>query len=68
MEMEEKAIIRIEHWLRHNESHLEEYKRFAEDLDRAGNLETAQYIQEMAALMAVSNECLKKALASLSMS
>lgn len=65
MEQEQKAIIRMEHWLKHNEGHLDEYKQFAEKMDKAGNKETARHIQDMAAFIAQSNECLGKALASL---
>ena len=65
MDLTEKAKIRIEHWIRHNEDHLEEYEAFARELETAGKNETARYIREIAALMAQSTEHLEKALRSL---
>jgi hypothetical protein len=62
MDINEKAKIRIEHWLKHNHSHIEEYEAFASELDSAGKEESAWYIREMAALVARSNEKLEKAL------
>ena len=62
MEFIEKAQIRIEHWLTHNESHIKEYETFAEELEAAGKNESAANIREMAALAAQSNVCLRRAL------
>ena len=62
MEFLEKAKIRIEHWIEHNDQHQEEYANFAQNLAEAGKLEAAKHIQEMVDLSAQSNDCLKKAL------
>ena len=65
MKFEEKAKIRIEHWLKHTADHLKEYEQFADELEDAGNEDSAQHIREMAVLTARSTECLDNALISL---
>ena len=65
MEFIEKARIRIEHWINHNEDHLQEYEPFAHELASAGKNESARYIREMTALIAQSNDCLRRALKAL---
>ena len=65
MEFSEKARIRLEHWLSHNEHHLEEYKGFADLLEEAGKSESAKYIREMVNHSVLSTECMKKALRAL---
>lgn len=65
MEFEEKARIRMEHWLSHSGQHQKEYENFADELEQAGKAESAASIREMAALEARSTECLRKALAAL---
>lgn len=65
MEFVEKAKIRLEHWLSHNEHHLEEYEDFAEQLESAGKSESARLIREMVDHSALSSECMKKALRAL---
>ena len=65
MDFAEKAKIRIEHWLDHNEHHQEEYEMFAEQLEASGKIESAREISEMVRLTAESTECLRKALAAL---
>ena len=62
MDFIEKAKIRLEHWLTHNEHHQEEYEIFADQLEAAGKTESAKNIMGMAALTTKSNECLRKAL------
>ncbi|MGD9162356.1 MAG: hypothetical protein PVG39_28360 [Desulfobacteraceae bacterium] len=62
MDSNEKAKMRIEHWRKHNHSHIEEYEAFASELETTGKGESAGYIREMAALIAQSNEKLGKAL------
>ena len=62
MDFLEKAKIRIEHWIEHNDQHQEEYANFAQKLAEAGKLEAAKHIQEMVDLSAQSNHSLKKAL------
>lgn len=61
----EKARIRMEHWIHHNDHHLEEYEEFSRELEGAGKAECAQHVREMISLAARSNECLRKALDSL---
>ena len=65
MEFTEKAKIRLEHWIEHNDHHHEDYEEFATQLDEAGKGESAQHIRDMIALTAQSTDCLKKALAAL---
>jgi hypothetical protein len=65
MEFQEKARVRIEHWLDHNKSHVEDYQKFAEQLEEAGMQTSAGHIREMIAWTAKSNACLEEALATL---
>ena len=65
MEFIEKAKVRIEHWMHHNEHHIEEYEMFAEQLEEAGKKDSAASIREMISLTSRSSECLKKTLESL---
>jgi hypothetical protein len=65
MEFTEKAKIRIAHWLKHTADHLQEYERFAEELEDTGNLESARHIREMATLTARTSDCLDGALTAL---
>ena len=66
MEFSEKAKIRLGHWITHNDHHQEEYEIFAEQLDAAGENESARYVREMIELTQKSTECLRKALEALS--
>ena len=61
----EKAKIRLEHWITHNEHHYEEFEAFADELEKAGKDQSADSIREMMALTAKCTECLKKAMGSL---
>ena len=62
MESIEKAKIRLEHWITHNEHHYEEYETFADQLEEAGKAESAKYVREMMTLTIKSTECLREAL------
>ena len=62
MKFEEKAKIRIEHWIKHADDHLKEYEQFADELEKEGNKDSARHIREMAVLAARSTECLDSAL------
>jgi hypothetical protein len=62
MDFDEKAGIRIGHWIAHNESHLKEYEAFALELETAGKSESASCIREMTVLILQGNECLRRAL------
>ncbi len=65
MEFKEKARIRLEHWIDHSDHHLEDYERFAEQLEDAGLSESAGYIREMMDLEEKATACLKEALRAL---
>ena len=62
MEFIEKARIRLDHWISHNDQHQDEYAVFAEELEGAGKADSARYIREMMELTSKSTECLRKAL------
>jgi hypothetical protein len=62
MDFVEKAKIRLEHWITHNDHHQEEYEMFAEQLQDAGKKESADNIREMMSLTAKCTDCLRKAL------
>ena len=66
MDVLEKARVRLNHWLSHNESHEEEYEKFAAQLEELGKSESATQVREMIRLSKQSRECLQKALKSLS--
>lgn len=65
MDFAEKAAVRIEHWIAHNDHHREDYAAFAEQLDAAGRQEAAGYIREMMALDRQATDLLRRALAAL---
>lgn len=65
MDFIEKAAVRLNHWIAHNDSHQQEYQRFAAELEEAGKTESASQIREMVALSKRSNECLRRALEAL---
>ncbi len=65
MDFVEKARIRLEHWIEHNEHHQEEYELFAVQLEEAGKTESAGHMREMTRLTAQSTDYMRKALAAL---
>ena len=65
MDFIEKAKIRLENWITHNDHHQEEYEMFAEQLEGAGKIESSEHVREMIELTAKSSECLRKAITSL---
>jgi hypothetical protein len=65
MNFQERAKIRMEHWVSHDQEHLAEYLEFAQQLNLAGLSESAAAIQEMAGCMAQGMDCLQRALAAL---
>ena len=67
MDSIEKAKIRIEHWLKHNQDHLREYEEFAQELEKAGKKETAEHIRNMATLFAQGDKSLQLALETLAL-
>lgn len=65
MDFIDKAKIRLERWITHNEQHLEEYEEFARELEEAGKKGSSEQVREMMDLTNRSNECLRKALKAL---
>ena len=65
MDFIEKAKIRLENWITHNDHHQEGYEMFAEQLEDAGKNESSEYVREMIEMTVKSNECLRKALKAL---
>ena len=65
MEFSEKAKIRLERWISHNEHHLEDYVQFAEELENERKKVSAEYIREMITLTDKTTACLKNALKAL---
>lgn len=65
MDFVHKAGVRIEHWISHNDHHLEDYETFATELESAGKAESAKHIREMILHVARTTECLRKALLAL---
>ncbi len=65
MDFREKARVRLEHWITHNDHHEEEYLAFAEQLESAGMEESGKHVREMVALGAKGTESLRKALRAL---
>jgi hypothetical protein len=65
MDFVEKARIRLEHWITHNDHHQEEYALFAEQLEDAGRVESARHIREMMILTVKSTDALREALKAL---
>lgn len=65
MDALEKAKIRIEHWISHNQHHYEEYEAFAQQLEDSGKNDSAKQIRDMMVLTKKSTDCLQKALVAL---
>lgn len=57
-----KAIIRLEHWLKHAEEHGKEYEEFASKLLDAGYKEASDAIMELSRVTKESALLIKKAL------
>ena len=62
MDFVEKARIRMEHWMTHNDHHHEEYQMFLEQLEDAGKTKSAAQIREMIQLSSRMNDCLRNAM------
>ena len=65
MDFIEKARIRLENWITHNDHHQAEYEVFAEQLKEAVKIESSEHVREMMEMTSKSNECLRKALKAL---
>jgi hypothetical protein len=62
MEKSEKIPVLIRHWIEHNESHGEEYRRWADIVREEGLEEVGTLILEAADRIQSANEKLKEAL------
>lgn len=65
MDFTEKAKVRLEHWLEHNDEHLQQYEAFARELKAGGKTECAEKILEAAELTARGSESLRRAIEAL---
>jgi hypothetical protein len=65
MDFIEKARIRLENWITHNDNHQEEYEMFAEQLEESGKNESSEHVREMVEMTVKSTECLRNALKAL---
>ena len=65
MDFIERARIRLENWITHNDHHQEEYEMLAEQLETEGKNESLKHVREVIELTAKSSECLRKALKAL---
>ena len=57
----EKLQVLLSHWLQHNESHGEEYIKWAEVARKAGHETTAEFIEEAVVLLKKTDRSLEKA-------
>ncbi len=55
----------IEHWIEHNETHIANYKEWAQKAKVDGFLEAAENMLDAATKITEANECLRKAKAGL---
>lgn len=62
MDQRKKLLVIIEHWIEHNESHAEEYKRWAQTAQEMGIHQVKEEIEFAMEKIIRSNEHLKKAL------
>ncbi|MBW2467010.1 MAG: hypothetical protein JRF02_06885 [Deltaproteobacteria bacterium] len=60
----EKLQVLLTHWLQHNESHGEEYLKWAETARKGGYAATAEFIEQAVDLLQQADESLQKALES----
>ncbi|MGA2518273.1 MAG: hypothetical protein ABSG44_17215 [Thermodesulfobacteriota bacterium] len=62
MDQKKKLSVVIEHWIEHNESHMGEYKRWAQTAGELGLDSVKAEIEEAMEKISQSNEHLEKAL------
>ncbi|MGO8991349.1 MAG: hypothetical protein ACLQGU_09785 [bacterium] len=62
MDQKKKLSVVIEHWVEHNESHMGEYKRWAQTAGELGLDSVKVEIEEAMEKISQSNEHLEKAL------
>jgi hypothetical protein len=61
MDQKGKLSVVIEHWIEHNESHMEEYKKWAQTAGELGLDKVRAEIEEAMGKLSLSNQHLKKA-------
>ncbi len=62
MDQKKKLSVVIEHWIEHNESHMEEYKKWAQTAGDLGLDSVRAEIEEAMGKLTQSNQHLEKAL------
>ena len=66
MEDRKKLLVVIEHWIEHNESHMGEYKKWAQTAGELGLDFVKTEIEEAVGKLSQSNKHLEKALRAIS--
>jgi t-SNARE complex subunit (syntaxin) len=66
MDQKKKLSVVIEHWIEHNESHTEEYKKWAQTAGELGLDSVRTEIEEAMGKISQSNQHLEKALKTVS--
>jgi hypothetical protein len=64
MDQKKKLSVVIEHWIEHNESHMGEYKKWAQTAGELGLDKVKAEIEEAVGKLTQSNQHLEKALKS----
>jgi hypothetical protein len=65
MDQKKKLSVIIEHWIEHNESHMNEYKKWAQTAGELGLDSVRGEIEKAMAKISQSNEHLERALKSI---
>jgi hypothetical protein len=66
MDQQKKLFVVIEHWIEHNESHMGEYKKWAQTAGELGLDSVKAEIEEAVGKLSQSNQHLEKALKTVS--
>ena len=66
MDQKKKLFVVIEHWIEHNESHMGEYKKWAQTAGELGLDSVKAEIEEAVGKLSQSNQHLEKALKTVS--
>ena len=64
MDEKKRLVTVLEHWVEHNESHLEDYRKWGESASRLGLESVGSEIEAAASKLAQSNDHLRRALKS----
>jgi hypothetical protein len=62
MDERKKLSVMIEHWIEHNDEHMEEYKKWANKAEELGLKSVRKEIEEAIGSLSQSNRHLKRAL------